>query len=211
MWVHACKPSGTHKFKIILLIAIIANTPKIVYTPNDTFATLWSFLSVQESIAVCVVGSKPISMDILKQFKIPPALILHTWVMWALPMGILVNTSGVLELGNLCWIMIVMFVHVRPTETLAYPLLIMTTSVNQANINVGASLHGAPTYVLYADDPLWDGKNCLCGICCAFNNPPYFIKKLTMPSTNYIEARICSRAVSTYEDIAIEELELYVK
>ena len=70
---------------------------------------------------------------------------------------------------------------------------------------------GTPSYILYADDPLWDGKNCLRGICCAFNNPPYFIKKLTKPSTNYIEVRICSRGISTYEDIAIEELELYVK
>ena len=68
-----------------------------------------------------------------------------------------------------------------------------------------------PSYILYADDPLWDGKNCLRGICCEFNNPPYFIKKLTMPSTNYIEVRICSVSVSTYEDIAIEELELYVQ
>ena len=61
-------------------------------------------------------------------------------------MGILVDTSGVLQLGNLSWIMIVMFVHVRPTETLAYPLLVMTTSVNQANINVGASDGPQATY-----------------------------------------------------------------
>ena len=70
---------------------------------------------------------------------------------------------------------------------------------------------GTPSYILYADDPLWDGKNCLRGFCCAFNNPPYFIKKLTMPSTNYIEVRICGLEVITYEDIAIEELELYVQ
>ena len=68
-----------------------------------------------------------------------------------------------------------------------------------------------PSYILYADDPLWDGKNCLRGICCAFNNPPYFIKKLAMPSTNYIEVRICAHEFSTYEDIAIEVLELYVQ
>lgn len=68
-----------------------------------------------------------------------------------------------------------------------------------------------PDYILYTDDPLWDGKNCLRGICCEFNNPPYFIKKLPMPSTEYIEVRICSRQLSNYEDIAIEEVELYVQ
>ena len=47
--------------------------------------------------------------------------------------------------------MIVKFVHVRPTETLAYPLLVMTTSVNQANINVGASVGPQPTYSTVAD------------------------------------------------------------
>jgi len=61
-------------------------------------------------------------------------------------MGILENTSGVLQLGNLSWIMIVMFVHVKPTETVVYPLLVRTTSVNQANIIVGASVGHQATY-----------------------------------------------------------------
>jgi len=32
-----------------------------------------------------------------------------------------------------------------------------------------------------------------------------------MPSTNYIEVRICGLQIIPYEDIAIEELELYVQ
>ena len=39
-----------------------------------------------------------------------------------------------------------MFVHVRPTETVVYPLLVQTTSVNQANIVVGASVGHQATY-----------------------------------------------------------------
>ena len=70
---------------------------------------------------------------------------------------------------------------------------------------------GTPSYILYADDPLWDGKNCLRGICCAFNNPPYFIKKLTMPSTNYIEVRICGTTGNRHDDTPIQLIELYVK
>ena len=61
-----------------------------------------------------------------------------------------------------------------------------------------------------ADDPLWDGRNCTLGsTCCSFNNPPYFTKQLSNPTTDDIEARIC--LWESGEDTPIEFIELYVK
>ena len=61
----------------------------------------------------------------------------------------------------------------------------------------------------HPDDPLWDGSGCtLRSSCCAFNNPPYFTKKLPNPTSDDIEARLC-RLESDYSPI--EFIELYVK
>ena len=62
----------------------------------------------------------------------------------------------------------------------------------------------------YPDDPLWDGQGCTFGsTCCSFNNPPYFTKQLSSPTSNDIEARICQWGST--EDSPIEFIELYVK
>ena len=59
-------------------------------------------------------------------------------------------------------------------------------------------------------DPLWDGKGCAStSTCCEFNNPPYFTKQLTNPTTDDIEARICQ--LDSGEDTPVEFIELYVK
>ena len=62
----------------------------------------------------------------------------------------------------------------------------------------------------FLDDPLWDGKNCTnSSACCLFKNPPYFIKQLSSPTSDEIEARICQWGYN--EDTPIEFIELYVK
>ena len=59
-------------------------------------------------------------------------------------------------------------------------------------------------------DSLWDGKNCTgSSTCCSFNNPPYFTKQLSSPTTDDIEARICQKGDG--DDSPIELIELYVK
>ena len=59
-------------------------------------------------------------------------------------------------------------------------------------------------------DPLWDGKGCTStSTCCEMNNPPYFTKQLTSPTTDDIEARICQ--LDGGEDSPVEFIELYVK
>ena len=62
----------------------------------------------------------------------------------------------------------------------------------------------------HPDDPLWDGEGCSStSTCCELNNPPYFIKQLSSPTTDDIEARIC--LYSSRDDTPIEFIELYVK
>ena len=69
--------------------------------------------------------------------------------------------------------------------------------------------------LLYPNDPLWDGQQCLGleGPCCT-NNPnlPWFNKALNgVSNTNYIEVRSCVQFASTLEDTPLDILELYVK
>ena len=64
----------------------------------------------------------------------------------------------------------------------------------------------------HSNDPLWDGQNCLYNsTCCTLNGPPYFVKTLSAPTTESIEARICLYDTNRWDDLAVEFLELYVK
>ena len=62
---------------------------------------------------------------------------------------------------------------------------------------------------LYSNAPLWDGQVCEGGgTCCQFNNPPWFTKNLTNPTTDGIELRLCFNNGASSSDIALEQLEL---
>ena len=64
----------------------------------------------------------------------------------------------------------------------------------------------------FPNAPLWDGKVCEGGgTCCQFNNPPWFTKNLTSPTTEDIELRLCLTSNVSNGDIALELLELYVQ
>ena len=56
---------------------------------------------------------------------------------------------------------------------------------------------------------LWDGEGG--GSCCRLNNPPWFTKNLTTPTTDGIELRLCLTLGSTGSDVALELLELYIQ
>ena len=76
----------------------------------------------------------------------------------------------------------------------------------ESGVNIGYASYG----LLYPDDPLWDGKGCTStSTCCEFNNPPYFTKQLSNPTTDDIEARLCRWQGS--DDTPVEFIELYVK
>ena len=64
----------------------------------------------------------------------------------------------------------------------------------------------------YPNATLWDGQVCEGGgRCCRFNNPPWFTKNLTTPTTDGIELRLCLYYPSIYSDVALELLELYIQ
>ena len=70
-----------------------------------------------------------------------------------------------------------------------------------------------PNRVVYADDPLWDGKGCLPGsTCCQFNSPPWFCATLPQPTSDDLELRIClDGGSSIYEDVIVSLVEINVK
>ena len=72
--------------------------------------------------------------------------------------------------------------------------------------------HSRHHYTFHSNDTLWDGEDCLpSSMCCSQHNPPYFIKQLPTPTTDDIEARVCQFHTTTYADIAVELVELYVQ
>ena len=68
-------------------------------------------------------------------------------------------------------------------------------------------------YVLYASDPLWDGKGCgsLEGNCCNATGLPWFNKVLNTTTTDYLELRVCADEGTGNEDSPVSFYELYVK
>ena len=63
----------------------------------------------------------------------------------------------------------------------------------------------------YPNDPLWDGQGCgSTSTCCEFNNPPWFCKELSRPTTDDIEMRLCENSASRYDDTPFEIVELYI-
>ena len=74
------------------------------------------------------------------------------------------------------------------------------------------SMSNAAGSTFYNMDPLWDGQGCGgTSTCCSFNNPPWFCKQLPQPTTDNIELRLCHTASSTFADIPLEVIELYVR
>ena len=66
-------------------------------------------------------------------------------------------------------------------------------------------------FMFYPDNPLWDGQNCMnTSSCCQLNNPPWFTKVLSHPTSDDIELRMCD-GDSRNDNIALELIELYVK
>ena len=67
-------------------------------------------------------------------------------------------------------------------------------------------------YILYGDDPLWDGAGCgEYNTCCEFNSPPWFRKEISPPTSDDIEMRLCTDQGPNNENVNFEILELYVQ
>ena len=67
---------------------------------------------------------------------------------------------------------------------------------------------------LYYTDPLWDGEGCgsLEAVCCRAAGLPWFHKRLSAPTNDYIEMRICADGGTIIdEDIPVGYYDIYVK
>ena len=58
----------------------------------------------------------------------------------------------------------------------------------------------------FQSEPLWDGSGCAC-----CTNPPWFYKQLPQSTTDNIQVRVCKDKENSNEDIAIQEIEIYVQ
>ena len=69
------------------------------------------------------------------------------------------------------------------------------------------------TFIFWPNgDPLWDGQGCgPTSSCCTFNSPPWFNVRLSPPTTDDIEVRICGNEGIENEDTPIQLIEIYVK
>ena len=64
----------------------------------------------------------------------------------------------------------------------------------------------------HLNDPLWDGLGCgTSSSCCSYNSPPWFVRELATPTTDYLEVRICSSTSTQHEDTPIERIDIYVQ
>ena len=62
-------------------------------------------------------------------------------------------------------------------------------------------------------EPLWDGQDCgaIEQGCCAAPGLPWFHKRLHLPTSDYIELRLCSDQGTDNEDIPFDFYEIYIK
>ena len=72
--------------------------------------------------------------------------------------------------------------------------------------------NGSAEYIFHSNDILWDGRDCpSTSTCCSLHNPPYFTKTLSHTTTDDLELRQCHHSSSSFDNIAVELVELYVK
>ena len=72
---------------------------------------------------------------------------------------------------------------------------------------------GAPSNVYITSDPLWDGSGCTEANdnCCTNANMPWFYRQFPMAQQDDIEARICTDNIFDNEDVAVDQLQLFVQ
>ena len=76
--------------------------------------------------------------------------------------------------------------HLCPCSTT--PTVIVPPYVgNDYFCESGTQVAYTSQYILYPDDPLWDGQNCRAGTtCCQFNTPPWFTRDLPSSTSDDI-------------------------
>ena len=62
----------------------------------------------------------------------------------------------------------------------------------------------------YLDDPLWDSQGCASGSTCCDRGGPWFTTTLSQEVRDDIEVRMCLHHVLSFENIGVDELEIYI-
>ena len=62
----------------------------------------------------------------------------------------------------------------------------------------------------YLDDSLWDSQGCASGSTCCDRGGPWFTTTLSQEVRNDIEVRMCSRLPLSFENLGVDELEIYI-
>ena len=62
-------------------------------------------------------------------------------------------------------------------------------------------------------DPLWDGLQCAADEepCCNRTGLPWFIKNTPTPTAASIDVRVCYTGITAFQQVGVEQLELYIK
>ena len=78
----------------------------------------------------------------------------------------------------------------------------------ESGLDSGEKHHQA----LYANDPLWDGKNCAGDetSCCTNSKMPWFYRQLDDVTRDDIELRVCGNDMVSDEDTPLDIIEIYI-
>ena len=74
-----------------------------------------------------------------------------------------------------------------------------------------SGVESGPVQGKFYTTPLWTGEGCTpSNFCCSHSRMPWFCKTLPVHTTDYIKIRNCHNGRSSYEDTALELIELYI-
>ncbi len=107
------------------------------------------------------------------------------------------------------WTFVAALDEVTPYTTTVFPCFSVSNSSSPSFVgedyfcDTGSPDRFQP--IFYSDDPLWDGDGCGgTNMCCSFNNPPWFYKRLPQTTTDDIEVRVCRDGRAADENVAVE-------
>ena len=94
-----------------------------------------------------------------------------------------------------------------------WPYTVPTFVGNNYFCATGSHNNPYRNFIVFSDNPLWDGVGCTGNnTCCQFNQPPWFCRTLPTATSDDLEVRICADENTEYnENTYISNIELYVR
>ena len=101
------------------------------------------------------------------------------------------------------------YVHDNCPCTSPHPSVTVPPFVGE-NIFCESGNSGPADFQWYLDDPLWDSQGCAANSTCCDRGGPWFTTTLSQEVRDDIEVRMCSARYLSYENIGVDELEIYI-